>query len=138
MDPQKMITFHLNGERKQAEPEPGQSLLEVLRETFRITSPKDACAPQGQCGCCLVLIDGKPKTSCSVPAEKVEGKSVLTLEGVSAPERKLYSDAFQVAAGLQCGFCTPGLTLRIKWLTDQDRVLGRDEIARGLDGHLCR
>jgi selenium-dependent xanthine dehydrogenase len=138
MDPRKMVTFHLNGEPRQAHPEPGQSLLEVLRETFRITSPKDACAPQGQCGCCLVLIDGKPKTSCSVPAEKVEGKSVLTLEGVSAPERKLYSDAFQVAAGLQCGFCTPGLTLRIKWLTDQDRVLTRDEIAKGLDGHLCR
>jgi xanthine dehydrogenase molybdenum-binding subunit len=138
MDPQKMITFHLNGEQKQADPKPGESLLEVLRETFRITSPKDACAPQGQCGCCLVLIDGKPKTSCSVPAGKVEGKSVLTLEGVSAPERKLYSDAFQVAAGLQCGFCTPGLTLRIKWLTDQDRVLTRDEIAKGLDGHLCR
>jgi xanthine dehydrogenase molybdenum-binding subunit len=138
MDLQKMVTFHLNGEPRQAHPEPGQSLLEVLRETFRITSPKDACSPQGQCGCCLVLIDGKPKTSCSVPAEKVEGKSVLTLEGVSAPERKLYSDAFQVAAGLQCGFCTPGLTLRIKWLTDQDRVLTRDEIAKGLDGHLCR
>jgi xanthine dehydrogenase molybdenum-binding subunit len=117
---------------------PGQSLLEVLRETFQITSPKDACAPQGQCGCCLALVDGKPKTTCSVPAEKVEGRSVLTLEGVPRAERDLYARAFQLAAGLQCGFCTPGLVLRIKWLTDQGRALDRDEIARGLDGHLCR
>jgi xanthine dehydrogenase molybdenum-binding subunit len=134
----KTISFQLNGETRQAEVLPGQSLLELLRETFRITSPKDACAPQGQCGCCLVLVDGKPKTSCSVPVDKVEGKTVLTLEGVAEPERQLYARAFQVAAGLQCGFCTPGLTLRIKWLTDQDKVLSRDEIAKGLDGHLCR
>jgi selenium-dependent xanthine dehydrogenase len=134
----KTISFQLNGETRQAEVLPGQSLLELLRETFQITSPKDACAPQGQCGCCLVLVDGKPKTSCSVPVDKVEGKTVLTLEGVAEAERQLYARAFQVAAGLQCGFCTPGLTLRIKWLTDQDQVLSRDEIAKGLDGHLCR
>jgi len=134
----KTITFELNGERKQADVLPGQSLLELLRETFHVTSPKDACAPQGQCGCCLALVDGRPKTSCSVPAEKVDGKAVLTLEGVAAEERKLYARAFQLAAGLQCGFCTPGLTLRIKWLTDQDRPLTRDEIAKGIDGHLCR
>jgi xanthine dehydrogenase molybdenum-binding subunit len=132
------ISFELNGERKQAEIHPGQTLLELLRETFRITSPKDACSPQGQCGCCLVLVDGRPKTSCSVAAEKVDGKGVLTLEGVAETERQLYARAFQVAAGLQCGFCTPGLTLRIKWLTDQEKLLTRDEIAKGLDGHLCR
>ncbi|HVP65685.1 MAG TPA: selenium-dependent xanthine dehydrogenase [Anaeromyxobacteraceae bacterium] len=132
------ITFRLNGEEKRAEVLPGQSLLELLRDTFHVTSPKDACAPQGQCGCCLALVDGKPKTSCSVPAENVDGKAVLTLEGVSREERDLYTRAFQVAAGLQCGFCTPGLVLRIKWLTDPGRVLGRDEIAKGLDGHLCR
>jgi xanthine dehydrogenase molybdenum-binding subunit len=134
----RMIHFNLNGEARQADPRPGASLLEVLRETFRITSPKDACAPQGQCGACLVLVDGKPKTSCSVPAENVDGKSVLTLEGVPDAERKLYADAFQVSAGVQCGFCTPGLTLRIKWLTDQKKALSRDEIAKALDGHLCR
>ncbi len=65
----KTITFELNGQQKQAAVHPGQSLLELLRETFQITSLKDACAPQGQCGCCLALVDGRPKTSCSVPAE---------------------------------------------------------------------
>jgi selenium-dependent xanthine dehydrogenase len=134
----KVVAFQLNGEPRRAEVLPGQSLLEILRGEFRCTSLKDGCAPQGQCGCCLALIDGKPKNSCAVPAEKVDGKSVLTLEGVTAEEKRLYSDAFQAAAGLQCGFCTPGLTLRIKWLTDQDRLMSRGDIAKALDGHLCR
>ena len=65
------------------------------------------------------LIDGLPKVTCSVRIAQVEGRSVVTLEGVSDNERRLYADAFQAAAGLQCGFCTPGLVLRIKYLTDQ-------------------
>ncbi len=132
------ITFDLNGKTRLVEAEPDQSLLEVLRETCKIKSLKDACAPQGQCGCCLVLVDGKPRTTCSLPVAKIAGKAVTTLEGVSEAERQLYADAFQVAAGVQCGFCTPGLVLRIKYLTDQDSKMSRDEIALALDGHLCR
>jgi xanthine dehydrogenase molybdenum-binding subunit len=134
----RTVHFELNGESRRAEIHPGESLLEVLRGELRCTTLKDGCAPQGQCGCCLALVDGRPKNSCAVPAEKVEGKSVLTLEGVSEDEKKLYADAFQATAGLQCGFCTPGLVLRIKWLADQDRPLSRAEIAKALDGHLCR
>ena len=134
----KRITFHLNGTPTAVEVEPGLSALDLLRERFRLISLKDACQPQGQCGCCLALVDGAPKTTCAIPAEKLEGRSIVTLEGVPEPERKLFADAFQAAAGLQCGFCTPGLALRIKWLTDQDRLLSRAEIAKGLDGHLCR
>src|SRR5690242_9419624 len=134
----KTIRFTLNGQPRETEIHAGQSLLEVLRQGFKICSVKDGCAPQGQCGCCLALVDGAPKNSCAVPAEKADGKSILTLEGVPAAERRLYADAFQAAAGVQCGFCTPGLTLRIKWLTDADRLLSRADIAKALDGHLCR
>jgi xanthine dehydrogenase molybdenum-binding subunit len=134
----KTVTFQLNGAPAQVEVEAGQSALDLLRERFRLISLKDACQPQGQCGCCLALVDGAPKTTCAIPAEKLEGRSIVTLEGVAEAERKLYADAFQSAAGLQCGFCTPGLALRIKWLTDQDRLLSRPEIAKALDGHLCR
>jgi len=134
----KTVTFNLNGTPTEVEVEPGQSALDLLRERFRLTSLKDACQPQGQCGCCLALVDGAPKTTCAIPAEKLDGKRIVTLEGVADAERKLFSDAFQAAAGLQCGFCTPGLALRIKWLTDQDRLLSRPEIAKALDGHLCR
>jgi xanthine dehydrogenase molybdenum-binding subunit len=137
-DVMRTVSFTLNGERRQVQVQPGMTLLDVLRGPMKITSVKDACAPQGQCGCCLALIDGSPKTTCLVAAEKAEGKSVVTLEGVSDNERKLYADAFQAAAGLQCGFCTPGLVLRIKWLTDRKAALTRAEIAKGLDGHLCR
>jgi len=134
----KTVRFRLNGELREITAPGDQSLLEVLREHFKLKSLKDGCAPQKECGCCLALIDGLPKVTCSVRVEQVEGRAITTLEGVSGNERQLYADAFQAAAGLQCGFCTPGLVLRIKHLTDQDRVLERDEIARALDGHLCR
>lgn len=134
----KTINFHLNGEARRIEAWPDEPLLDVLRETFKIKSVKAGCGPQKECGCCLALIDGLPKVTCSVRIAQVEGRSILTLEGVSDNERRLYADAFQVAAGLQCGFCTPGLVLRIKWMTDQRRLLSRAEIARALDGHLCR
>jgi selenium-dependent xanthine dehydrogenase len=132
------ISFKLNGTPRQAEVPPEQTLLDLLRGVFKVTSVKDACAPQGLCGCCLTLVDGQPKNACMVKADKVAGRSIVTLEGVSDNERKLYADAFQAAAGLQCGFCTPGIVLRTKWLTDQNRSLSRAEIARAIDGHLCR
>ena len=134
----KLVKFHLNGEAQEILAPPDQPLLEVLRETFKLKSVKAGCGPQKECGCCLALIDGQPKVTCSVKIAQVQGRTILTLEGVSDNERQLYADAFQAAAGLQCGFCTPGLVLRIKYLTDQDRVLSRSEIAKALDGHLCR
>lgn len=132
------FSFQLNGKPRQIQALPDQPLLEVLRETFKLKSVKEGCGPQKECGCCLVLIDGQPKVTCSVKISQVNGRSILTLEGVSDNERHLYADAFQATAGLQCGFCTPGLVLRIKHLTDQDRAPSRTEIAKALDGHLCR
>ncbi|MGD0183877.1 MAG: selenium-dependent xanthine dehydrogenase [Roseiarcus sp.] len=134
----KTISFRLNGEARRIETWPDEPLIDVLRQTFKLKSVKAGCAPQKECGSCVALIDGVPKVTCSVRIAQVEGRAVLTLEGVSDNERRLYADAFQVAAGLQCGFCTPGLVLRIKWMTDQRRPLSRTEIARMLDGHLCR
>ena len=132
------IKFQLNGEAREVEAWPDEPLLDVLRETFKLKSLKSGCAPQRECGACLALIDGQPKVTCAVRIEQVEGRSVTTLEGVAEDERRLYADAFQAAAGLQCGFCTPGFVLRIKWMTDQGEKLTRAEIARVLDGHLCR
>ena len=134
----KTIQFKLNGEARQFDTWPDQLFIEVLRETYKIKSVKAGCSPQRECGSCLMLLDGQPKLACAVRAEQVQGRAVLTLEGVSDNERRLYADAFQAAAGLQCGFCTPGLVLRIKWMTDQGQRLTRAEIARLIDGHLCR
>lgn len=132
------VKFHLNGAAREVETWPDEPLVDVLRDVFKIKSLKAACGPQRECGCCLALIDGTPKVTCSVRIAQVEGRSILTLEGVSDNERQLYADAFQAVAGLQCGFCTPGLVLRIKYLTDQGQLLSRAEIARAIDGHLCR
>ncbi|MDP3774039.1 MAG: selenium-dependent xanthine dehydrogenase [Gemmatimonadales bacterium] len=132
------IQFTLNGQKRQVAPRPGESLLETLRERCGITSPKDGCSPQGQCGCCLALVDGNPKVTCAMPAGAADGKEVLTLEGVGAEERSLIANAFAAAAGLQCGFCIPGIALRAKYLTDKNPSPTRAEIAKAIDVHLCR
>ena len=132
------VRFTLNGRQVRVEPREGESLLEVLRERCGITSLKDGCSPQGQCGCCLALVDGQAKVTCATPAAAADSKDVLTLEGVSAQERRLIARAFAAAAGLQCGFCIPGIALRAKHLTDRIPCPSRAEIARALDVHLCR
>ncbi len=141
------LRFTLNGVPMVVDREPGESLLEVLRERCGISTVKDACRPQGQCGACLALVDGQPKTTCALPAEKAAGKEVVTLEGLDARERDLLARGFVAAAGLQCGFCTPGIALRTKHLLDGapeidlgggDPGVGRAAIARALSGHLCR
>ncbi|OGU02758.1 MAG: selenium-dependent xanthine dehydrogenase, partial [Gemmatimonadetes bacterium GWC2_71_10] len=128
----------LNGTAREIAVRPDESLLDVLRERCGITSLKDGCSPQGQCGCCLALVDGDAKVTCAMPAAAADGKEILTLEGVSPDERALIAGAFAAAAGLQCGFCTPGVALRAKHFTDRHPNPTRDEIARAIDVHLCR
>lgn len=114
-------------------------LLAALREELDITSPKDGCSPSGQCGCCTVMIDGKPVVSCQQPLEKVAGKSIVTLEGVDDAERDRYAEAFAACGGLQCGFCIPGIIMRAKGQVDKkgDR-LTKNDMARHLGANLCR
>ena len=132
------VRFKLNGLEREFEARPEAFLLEVLRDQAGLISPKDGCSPQGQCGCCLVLIDGQPKVSCAVPAQKAAGRSVLTLEGVPEVERQLYAEAFAHTAGLQCGFCIPGIALRMKSVLDANPDPSVEEIRKKLDVHLCR
>ncbi len=132
------IQFTLNGSVQTIEPRPGESLLQALRDQCGIRSTKDGCEPQGQCGCCLALIDGNPKVTCAIPVEKAAGKEVLTLEGLGDSERDLFSRAFVAAAGLQCGFCIPGILLRAKHLVDRNPTPTRQDIAKAIDVNLCR
>lgn len=136
-----MITFELNGREVEVAPREGESLLQTLRDRCGVRSTKDGCAPQGQCGSCLALVDGKAITTCAMPVGKAHGKQVLTLEGLSDAERKELADAYATAGAIQCGFCTPGLVLRTKFLLDKfegDPAPSRDEIAKAFDVHLCR
>jgi len=132
------IELTLNGEQRTVSVVAGESLLEMLRNRCGITSVKNGCAPQGQCGCCLAVVDGKPKVSCAVPAERVAGKEVVTLEGLAEADRDLISRAFVGAAGMQCAFCIPGIALQAWTLVAKNPDPSREEIARALNGHLCR
>ncbi|MFM1838012.1 MAG: hypothetical protein RLZZ327_886, partial [Actinomycetota bacterium] len=114
-------------------------LLSALREELDITSPKDGCSPSGQCGCCTVLIEGKAVVSCQTSLEKVDGKSVVTLEGVPETERARFASAFAACGGLQCGYCIPGIVVRAKAQIDKKgSTLKREDMARHLGAHLCR
>jgi xanthine dehydrogenase molybdenum-binding subunit len=132
------LDFTLNGRPWAVEIRSGESLLETLRTRCGITSTKDGCQPQGQCGCCLALVDGMPKVTCAMPATRVSGKHVTTLEGLSDEERRLIAECFVATAGLQCGFCIPGIALRAKAFLDRNPDPDRRQIARALNGHLCR
>ena len=129
--------FTLNGSPVEVGDHP--HLLAAFREELDVTSPKDGCSPSGQCGCCTVLLDGKPVVSCTIGLDRVDGKDVTSLEGLPAGERERYAAAFATTGALQCGFCTPGIVVRTKYLVDKDGpALTRDKAARHLGGHLCR
>jgi aerobic-type carbon monoxide dehydrogenase small subunit (CoxS/CutS family) len=92
-------------------PDDGSSLLAVLRERLGLRGPKDGCSPQGQCGCCTVLVDGAPRVACVTPARRVAGRSITTIDGL--PDAERWADAFVATGASQCGFCTPGIICRL-------------------------
>jgi selenium-dependent xanthine dehydrogenase len=132
------IQLTLNGAPTEAAYEPGMHLLNVLREECGITSAKDGCSPEGACGCCLVMIDGRPALSCLRKPEQMDGHEVVTLEGVPETTRRLIADAFVLEGGVQCGFCIPGIVVRAASLIQQGKTDDRAAIAKALDGHICR
>ena len=99
----KNLEFTLNGAAVAAKVDGEATLLDMLRDDFDVVSPKNGCQPMGQCGCCTVLIDGKPMLACVTPAAKVAGKSVTSLEGLEPKMRETLSSCFVAAGGLQCG-----------------------------------
>ncbi len=114
-------------------------LLAALREELDLTAAKDGCSPSGQCGCCTVMIDGKPVVSCQQPLSKVEGRAIVTLEGVDESERTAYAEAFAACGGLQCGFCIPGIIMRAKGQVDKKGAsLTRTDMSKHLGANLCR
>lgn len=132
------VEFILNGTPIRVETRAGETLLETLRIRCAISSIKDGCQPQGQCGCCLILIDGNPKVSCAMPVTAAAGHEITTLEGIDEEEKRLIGRCFVATAGLQCGFCIPGIALRAYHLVHKNPSPSRAEIARSIDGHLCR
>src|SRR5208283_1856463 len=130
-----MVRFTMNGAEVQAEG--GRTLLSFLREEARLTGAKNACG-EGTCGACSVILDGALRTSCTLPIERVAGKTVLTVEGIPEPEMQLYVRAFTEAGAVQCGFCTPGMVLAAKVLLDKAPDPSPVEVRAGLRRNICR
>jgi aerobic-type carbon monoxide dehydrogenase small subunit (CoxS/CutS family) len=131
------VQFSCNGEQLEVDTAPGESLLSVLRERLGVVSPKDGCAPQGQCGCCTVLVDGEPRVACVTPVARVAGRSVVTVEGLGADVREDLAARFVATGGSQCGFCTPGILVRLAAAAAKGKAR-RVDLDRALAAHLCR
>jgi xanthine dehydrogenase small subunit len=124
--------FTLNGSSASA-PSDGRTLLEALRE-LGVTSAKDGCSPQGQCGCCTVWVDGQPRVSCVTPLARVAGRAVTTLEGL--PDAAEWGERLCATGGSQCGFCTPGIVMRLAAIAPALRTDA--SVRQALLAHLCR
>ncbi|MCX5860994.1 MAG: (2Fe-2S)-binding protein [Desulfomonile sp.] len=133
------INFTVNGDSVQVEVYPHWNLLRVLRDELELTGAKQGCG-EGECGACTVLVDGAPINSCIYPILEAEGKHVLTIEGLVGKGKDLHpiQKAFLEKAGVQCGFCTPGMIMSAKALLDQNPDPTDDQIRHSIAGNMCR
>jgi len=134
-----VVEFTLNREGRAVLCEPRQTLLEILREEIRLTGTKEGCS-NGNCGACNVLLDGVLVNSCLILAVEVQGRSIVTVEGLARPDGTLHplQQAFLDHAALQCGVCTPGFLLSAKALLDEKPNPTETEVRYWLAGNLCR
>lgn len=130
-----MYTFNLNG--KVVNVEEDKKLLEYLREDARLTSVKDGCS-EGACGTCTILVDGKAMRACIFTISKVQGKSIITSEGLTDREKEVYTWAFAEAGAVQCGFCIPGMVISAKALLDNNLNPTRADVKNAIRGNICR
>lgn len=133
----QLIDFFVNDKLVSVEVSSGDTLLEVLREKLNLTGTKKGCG-SGDCGACTVILDGKSVNACIVPAMKVQGCHVQTIEGVSENGNHPIQEAFMDVGAIQCGYCTPGMIMSAKALLDKNIDPSRNEIREALGGNLCR
>lgn len=130
-----MISLTVNGVPVQSEED--VTLLSFLRDTLGLTATKDGCS-EGACGACTVLVDGKKVKACIQKLSRFEGKSVLTVEGLSPREKEVYVCCFGEAGAVQCGFCIPGMVISAKSLLDTNLAPTREEVKAAIRGNICR
>ena len=130
-----MAVFFVNG--TEVTVEKNQRLLRYLRDTLHLTSVKDGCS-EGACGACTVLIDGEPIRACTPFTDSLAGRHVITVEGLTDEEKRLYTYAYGEAGAVQCGFCIPGMVLCTKALLDRNLNPTDDQIRYALRNNYCR
>jgi len=130
-----VFVFNLNGDSVTLSED--INLLEFLREDVRLTSVKNGCS-EGACGACMVLLDGKAVRACLLTTGKVQGKTLITVEGLTGAEKEIYTWAFAEAGAVQCGFCTPGMIISAHALLQRNVNPVLPDIKAAIDGNLCR
>ena len=134
----RIITLNVNGEKFELLTEVHRTLLEVLRENLGLTGTKRGC-DLGTCGACTVLIEGKPYLSCLTLAADVQGKKIVTIEGLAQDgEPHPLQKAFVQKGAIQCGFCTPGMILTAKAFLDENPNPSEEEVKQAISGNICR
>ena len=131
------LVFTVNGAEQAEFVEPGALLLDVLRDKLGLTAAKSGCN-QGTCGACTIMVGGEPMLACLIPAQRVEGRAVETLEGLANGELHPLQRAFSEGFAAQCGFCTPGMILVAKWLLDNNPHPSRADVIDAISGNICR
>lgn len=132
------IRFILNGAETCIDVAPDKRVIDVLREDLGLTGTKEACG-SGECGACTVIADGETRLSCLMLAAQLEGRNLVTIEGLGS-EESLHpvQEAFMEHGAVQCGFCTPGMALSAVALLRKNPGPSREEIRKGISGNLCR
>ena len=134
------LRMTVNGQQREADGVGArESLLDMLRNSLGVAGPKNACE-QGECGSCLVYLDGELVCSCLILAGQAAGREVITVEGLGGPESGLHpvQEAFAGAGAVQCGFCTPGLVMATHDLLRREPNPSEEQIREALAGNLCR
>ena len=133
------ISFTFNGNRMAARVEDYWTLLHFIREELGYTGTKEGCG-SGECGACTVIVDGVAVNSCLYLAVEIDGRSLLTIEGLAAADGTLHplQKAFVEHGGIQCGFCSPGMILSAKALLDENSNASDEDIKTAIAGNLCR
>ena len=132
------IQFKINGKSSSLNVEPHRTLLDIIREDLKLTGTKQGCG-QGECGSCTVIMGGKTVNSCLIPAIEADGQEITTIEGLAEGETmNPIQQAFVDHAGMQCGFCTPGMIMYAKVLLDENGNPSEAEIREGIEGNFCR
>jgi carbon-monoxide dehydrogenase small subunit len=137
--PKTQVSMTVNGNGVEGLVEPRTLLIHFLRDQLALTGPHIGCETT-HCGACTVDFDGKSVKSCTVFAVQAEGASILTIEGIAAPDGTLHAlqEGFREMHGLQCGFCTPGMITRAYRLLQENPNPSEEEIRFGISGNLCR
>jgi nicotinate dehydrogenase subunit A len=133
-----MSHFHVNHEPVHFDGDAKATLLSLLRDELGLSGPKFGCG-QGECGACMVLVDGQPQTACNLPVWAVDGKNVITLEGLGTPANPHpVQAAFIEERAAQCGYCVAGIMTSAAALLAANPAPDRADIVMALDKHLCR